>query len=272
MNDQVVLITGCSSGLGRRLCTVLAEKGDRVIATARNITTLDEIQADMKLNLDVTDKASVENAVGAIIKKYGKIDILVNNAGYSIRSAIEEINLEEMKSMFDVNVFGIIRMIQEVAPYMRKQKSGKIINIGSVSGKFTGYVNGGYCASKHALEAISDAARLELQEFGIQVSVLEPGAMDTDFFATLSKYSDKKINYEQSPYRSIYQSDLNYRKKQKRADIGKAAKEVCKILKKKKLRARYKITLPFIFSVLLVFPYSVRERVLAFIHRKNLNS
>ena len=269
MKSKVVLITGCSSGVGRKLCTLLAEKGYRVVATARDITKLDEIQVDMKLVLDVSDEESIENAMGKIIRQYGKIDILINNAGYSIRSAIEEIDLDEMSHMFDVNVYGLIRMIQAVSPYMRHQNSGRIINIGSVSGKLTGYVNGGYCASKHAVEAISDAARLELKSFGIQVALLEPGAMDTDFFKTLSKNSDQRMNNNKSPYSSFYQSDLNFRKKQKRAEVGKAAEDICKILEKKKLKARYKIALPIIYSVLIVLPDGIREKFMVFFHHKN---
>jgi NADP-dependent 3-hydroxy acid dehydrogenase YdfG len=262
MESKVVLITGCSTGVGRELCILLAEKGYQVVATARNISKIEDIPADLKLELDVSDKTSIDNAVGKVIRQYGKIDILVNNAGYSVRAAIEEIDLMEISQMFEVNVYGVIRMIQAVAPYMRKQNSGKIINVGSVSGKLTGFVNGGYCASKHALEAISDAARLELQSFGVQVSLLEPGAMDTDFFNTLSKNSDQRMKNNKSVYSSFYQSDLNYRKKQKRADVGKAAETIYKILKKKKLRARYKVVLPIFYSVLIALPDDIREKLM----------
>lgn len=267
MKSKVTLITGCSSGLGRRLCVLLADKGYRIVATARDISKIDQVPADMKLELDVTDETSIKNAIEKVIRQYGRIDILVNNAGYSARSAIEEIDLKQMSKMFEVNVYGVIRTIQAVAPYMRKQNSGKIINIGSISGKLTGYVNGSYCASKHAIEAISDAARLELQSFGIQVSVLEPGAINTEFFNTLSKNSDEKMKNNESPYIGLYQKDLNYRKKQKRADVGKAAEEIYKKLKKKKLKARYKIAVPQIFNLFLVLPDSIREKVILFATR-----
>ena len=174
MESKVALITGCSSGLGRKLCILLAQKGYQVVATARDISKIEELPVDSKLEMDVSDKESIEIAIEKVIRQYGKIDVLVNNAGYSVRSAIEEIDLKEIAKMFEVNVYGVIRMIQAVTPYMRKQNSGKIINVGSISGKLTGFVNGGYSASKHAVEAISDATRLELQSFGIQVSVLEP--------------------------------------------------------------------------------------------------
>lgn len=262
MERKVTLITGCSSGLGRRLCILLAEKGYRVIATARDISKIDQVPADIKLEMDVTDEKSVKNAMETVIRQYGRIDILVNNAGYSFRSAIEEIDLNEMSKMFEVNVYGVIRTIQAAAPYMRKQNSGKIINIGSISGKLTGYVNGSYCASKHAIEAITDAARMELQSFGIQVSVLEPGAINTEFFNTLSKNSDVKMKNNKSPYIGLYQKDLNYRRKQKRADAGEAAEDIYKILKKKKLKARYLIAVPKIFNLLIVLPDSIREKMM----------
>jgi NADP-dependent 3-hydroxy acid dehydrogenase YdfG len=268
MESEVVLITGCSSGVGKKLCMLLIEKGYIVVATARDRSKMSEIPADMKLELDVSDEASIEKAMETIIRQYGKIDILVNNAGYSVRAAIEEIDLEVMSQMFEVNVYGVIRMIQAVSPHMRKQNSGKIINIGSISGKLTGAVNGGYCASKHAVEAISDAARLELQSFGIQVSLLEPGAMDTDFFKTLSKNSDQRMENSKSPYRRLNQSDLDYRKKQKHAEIGRATEEIYKILKKKNLKARYQIALPFIYSILIVLPDGIREKLMAHFTRK----
>jgi Short-chain alcohol dehydrogenase of unknown specificity len=262
MENKVVLITGCSSGIGRNLCTLLTEKGYRVVATARDITKIDALSVDMKLELDVADADSIDTAIRTIIGQYGKIDILINNAGYSVRSALEEINIDEMMRMFDVNVYGLVRMIQAVSPYMRQQNSGRIINVGSISGKLTGCVNGAYCASKHAVEAISDAARMELRRFGIQVLLLEPGALNTDFFQTLSKNSDQRMKNNQSPYSSFYQNDLNFRKKQKRADVGKATEDIYKILGKKKLKARYKIAVPFIYSLLIALPDGIREKLM----------
>lgn len=259
MVGKVALITGCSSGVGRELCRTLTEKGDRVVATARSLERLEEVSAALKVALDVTDQDSIKQAIAAVMNAYGRIDVLVNNAGYSVRSAVEEIDLEELAHLFDVNVYGIVRMIQAVAPIMRQQGAGKIINIGSVSGRLTGLVNGGYCASKHAVEAISDAARLELQGFGIQVSVLEPGAMDTDFFRTLSQNSDERMQNSQSPYHPFYQRDLAFRKKQKRADLSKATGEIDAIMARKRLKGRYPVALPFVFSLLLALPERLRE-------------
>lgn len=262
MTGKVVLITGCSSGVGRELCRSLSEKGARVVATARVPERLEEMPAALKLALDVTDQDSIEQAVAAVMNAYGRIDVLVNNAGYSVRAAVEEIELGEMTRMFDVNVYGIVRMIQAVAPIMRQQGSGRIINIGSVSGRLTGLVNGGYCASKHAVEAISDAARLELQGFGIEVTVLEPGAMDSDFFRTLAHTSDARMHNSQSPYQPFYQRDLAFRKKQKRADLSQATAEIDAILARDRLKGRYPVALPVVFSLLLALPERLREWLL----------
>lgn len=262
MKKQVVLITGCSSGVGKMLCKQLKSEGYLVVASARNRDSISTINADMSVEIDVTKEITILEAIAQIIDRYGGIDILINNAGYSFRSAIEEIQISEIQQLFDVNVYGKIRMIQAVTPVMRTQGQGKIINIGSVSGKLTTGINGGYCASKHAVEAISEAARYELKQYGIQVTVLEPGAMDTNFFKKLSMNSDERMNNSASPYFSLYQKDLNFRSRQERADIEKSVKSVCKIIGKKNLRARYTISLPIIFKILIRLPDRIREQLI----------
>lgn len=181
-NETVVLITGCSTGIGRELCKILSERGYIVVATARKVEALKDLTVSLKLQLDVTQKESISVAMEEVIARFKKIDILVNNAGYSTRGALEEININSVKSMLDVNVFGIINMIQAVVPEMRKKQFGKIINIGSISGKFVQPINGAYCASKYAVEAISDTLRLELHNYNIQATVIEPGPIKTNFF------------------------------------------------------------------------------------------
>lgn len=262
MKKKVALITGCSSGVGKMLCMQLKYEGYIVVASARNRDSISSIDADMSVEIDVSKEVTIREAIVEIINQYGSIDILINNAGYSVRSAIEEIKISEVQQLFDVNVYGIIRMIQAVAPIMRAQGKGKIINVGSVSGKLTTGINGAYCASKHALEAISEAARYELKPYGIQVAILEPGAMDTDFFRTLSKNSDERMSSSTSPYFSIYQKDLNYRKKQDRADLERSVKSICKIIGKKNLRVRYTISLPIIFKILIRLPDLMREKII----------
>jgi len=247
--DMIALITGCSSGIGRTLCKKMKENGYTVIATARKSETLKTLEADSKLELDVTDESSIQKAAEFVQEKYGKIDILVNNAGYSKRGALEEIPMADVSRLFDVNVFGIMRMIQAFAPMMRKEGNGKIINIGSISGRFTQAANGSYCATKHAVEAISEAAGYELSSYKIQVSVLEPGPMETEFFHTLEQNSDGIMQNQNSPYFSIYQQNQKVREKQKRCSADAAADEIFRICKKKKLKKRYFVAVPFLYRV-----------------------
>lgn len=182
--SQVVLITGCSTGIGRDLVQRLTQSGYTVVATARNVATLDDVPAALKLPLDVTQPDSVNQAVELTCQRLGRIDVLVNNAGYAIPGAVEEISDEQARQIFDVNVYGVMRLIRTVVPLMRQQKSGRIINISSIGGKMALPTNGAYSATKFALEALSDALRLELAPFGIRVVLVEPGPIKTHFDAT----------------------------------------------------------------------------------------
>lgn len=261
-NEKVVLITGCSTGIGRELCKTLYDTGYTVVATARNVDDLIDVPAALRLSLDVTRKESIEAAVKQIISQFRKIDILVNNAGFSLRGALEEIDASKVKSMFEVNVFGIINMIQAVVPQMRKNKCGKILNIGSISGKFAQPVNGAYCASKHAVEALSDALRLELYKESIQVTVIEPGPIKTNFFKTLAKNSNEVMSNTKSQYFRFYNSDSQKRGKIKLTDVDTAAEIIAHIISKNKIKARYKVAVPFGFKVLSHLPDSIREYAL----------
>ncbi|MCB2358712.1 SDR family oxidoreductase [Clostridium estertheticum] len=258
-NEIVVLITGCSTGIGRGLCKILFDKGYTVVATARNVEDLKDLPASLKLLLDVTQKESINAAINEVISRFHKIDILVNNAGSSIRGALEEISVKSAQSMFDVNVFGIINMIQVVVPEMRKKHSGKIINIGSISGKFVQPINGAYCASKYAVEALSDALRLELNSYNIQVTVIEPGPIKTNFFKTLVNNSSDLMSNPNSCYFRFYESDARNRKKQKLANPKQAAKTISDIILKKRLNSRYKVAVPFSYSMITHFPDSLKE-------------
>ena len=258
-NEQVVLVTGCSSGIGRDLCETLKESGYKVVASARDLGKLEMVSADLKLAIDVTHKESIERAVSQIMATYGRLDVLVNNAGYSTRGALEEVDMTEIKKMFDVNVFGMIQMIQAVVPVIRQRGTGKMIHIGSISGTFSQTLNGSYCASKYAVEAISDALRLELHSFQIQSTVIEPGAIQTPFFQKLEKNSDALMKNEKSPYYSLYKRDIDYRKTQKRADSMEVAHRICEIIGEKKLKPRYKVALALDIKIASIVPQSIRE-------------
>lgn len=172
-----VLITGCSSGIGRGLALELTCRGYEVIATARNEADLDDLDAAQKLSLDVTSEASVEEAVN----RAGRIDVLVNNAGLGLWSPAELVPLDVAIRLFEVNVFGPMRLQAKVLPQMRKRRDGMVIQISSLAGRTAGPLLGHYAASKHALEAMSQALRIELAPFGVKVAIVELGAVESDF-------------------------------------------------------------------------------------------
>lgn len=258
----VVLITGCSSGIGRALCEILYERGYTVIATARNVNSIKTLNASLKLTLDVTQKELMKEAIRETLLKYHKIDVLVNNAGYSVRGALEEIDISDAKTMYEVNVFGILHMIQEVVPIMRKQQYGKIINIGSISGQFAQAINGVYSSSKFAVEAFNEALRLELYSYHIQSTVIEPGPISTHFFETLVKHSTDLMENKDSAYADFYEADRRQRSAQKKTESRQAAQNIADIIAKKRLKARYKVALPLLFRLAVLLPNSVREKLL----------
>ena len=204
MVAKVVLITGCSTGIGRAVAQLMTAGGCTVVATARAVDSLDGVTAATKLALDVTDPVAVQSAVQVTLQRHGRIDVLVNNAGYAVRGALEEVPDDAVRAMFDVNVFGVLRMIRAVAPVMREQGAGRIITISSIAGKMSTPGNGTYSASKFAVEALSDALRLELRPFGVFVSLVEPGAIETQFDRTSQHHSQAILANRASPYRALY--------------------------------------------------------------------
>jgi len=178
---RTVLITGCSSGIGKATAQRLAAKGWTVYATARRPETLAELTDCRHLALDVTSDDSMSTAVDAVVEDSGHLDALVNNAGYSLSGAVESLSVDEIRREFETNVFGLVRLTQLVLPAMRERGSGRIVNIGSMGGKLTFPGGGAYHASKYAVEALSDALRFEVAGFGIQVVLIEPGLITTNF-------------------------------------------------------------------------------------------
>jgi NAD(P)-dependent dehydrogenase (short-subunit alcohol dehydrogenase family) len=181
--SKAVLITGCSSGIGRATALRLAHSGWKVYASARrpdSIADLREAGCET-LALDVTDEASMQAAVERVEQAEGAIGVLINNAGYSQSGAIETVPLEAVRRQFETNFFGLVRLTQLVLPKMRAQRWGKIVNLGSMGGRLSFPGGGHYHATKHAVEAISDAMRFELRGFGIDVILLEPGLITTEF-------------------------------------------------------------------------------------------
>jgi NAD(P)-dependent dehydrogenase (short-subunit alcohol dehydrogenase family) len=181
--SPVVLITGASSGIGQAVASAFAAKGFEVFGTTRNPQRAEPIAGVELLPLDVTDPASVAAAVDTVIQRAGRIDILVNNAGVGVFGAAEESSIAQGQELFDTNFFGLIRLTREVLPHLRAQGSGRIINIGSVLGFFPAPYGALYAASKHAVEGYSESLDHETREFGVRVSVVEPGYTSTSFEA-----------------------------------------------------------------------------------------
>src|SRR5271167_4322369 len=191
-NLKNVLLTGGTDGLGKAAAILLAERGYRVFAAGRNAEKrrlLDRLAAEQKLPLetlemDVTDDASVHSAVQSVLAKAPSIDVLINNAGVGYMAVVEELRLDDLRQQFETNLFGVLRVTQAVLPGMRAQHRGRILMISSVAGFVTPPTYGAYSSSKHALEGLSNALRLELYSFGIDVILIEPGYIITNFQQT----------------------------------------------------------------------------------------
>jgi NAD(P)-dependent dehydrogenase (short-subunit alcohol dehydrogenase family) len=183
-----VLVTGCSTGIGREVARHLAAKGHLVYATARRVDALQELAAAgcRTLALDVTDEASMRDAVAAVEAEHGAVGALVNNAGYSQSGAIESVGMDDVRRQFETNVFGLIRMCQLVLPKMRERRAGRIVNMSSMGANFTFPGAGLYHATKYAVDSISDALRFEVKGFGVDVVIIQPGTIRTEFAGTAS--------------------------------------------------------------------------------------
>ncbi len=204
--ESVAVVTGSSSGNGFETSLLLAKNGFYTYATMRNldkstrmkeVAEKDSLQLEV-LQLDVTDDKSVTDAIDMISNRHGRIDVLVNNAGYDHNGAVEELSMEEIKTQFETNFFGAVRLMKAVIPIMRKQRSGIIVNLSSIGGLVGVPLNSAYVGSKFALEGFSESMKYELEGFGIKVILIEPGAIKTNFVEN-SKQAQKAMNPD-SPY------------------------------------------------------------------------
>jgi NAD(P)-dependent dehydrogenase (short-subunit alcohol dehydrogenase family) len=183
MTPRVALVTGGSSGIGEQTALRLKQDGFEVYAVARRVDRMDRLQQQgiHVFGMDVTDDASMVSGVARVVDEQGRIDVLVNNAGYGSYGAVEDVPLDEARRQFDVNVFGLARLTQLVTPHLRAQGSGRIINISSIGGKFYEPLGAWYHAAKFAVEGFSDSLRIELAPFGIDVVIIEPGPIRTEW-------------------------------------------------------------------------------------------
>jgi NAD(P)-dependent dehydrogenase (short-subunit alcohol dehydrogenase family) len=262
---KVALITGCSSGIGRDLAQRMTDAGYTVVATARRPESLDGLDVALTLPLDVTSEGSARVAVEATLERFGRIDVLVNNAGYAEQSAIEELSGDALRSMFEVNVFGVARMLRAVAPAMRRQGSGAIVNISSLAGRMSMPVNGAYSASKFAVEALSDAARQELAAFGVRVILVEPGSIGTGFSDAMMARSQATLEDADSPYRELYERNLALYFQLRDGDAAPEAVTavVLKALSARRPKARYVAAIPLLAQLMFGLSAGVRDRLWA---------
>ena len=241
--NKVILITGASSGIGFDAAHALVKQGHRVYAAARRVELMEALKADgvQVIRMDVTDEVSLKQGVEAVIQAEGRIDVLVNNAGYGFFGAIETVPLEEARRQLEVNVFGLARLTQLVLPYMREQGSGRIINTSSIAGKMVFYMGGWYNVTKYSVEAFSDALRMEMKPFGIDVVMIEPGAIKTDWGLIAARHlkeSSLGTAYEESGTQWANNMDWFY-KTNLLSQPAVITKAICRAVNSRRPRARY---------------------------------
>ncbi|MGI0000428.1 MAG: SDR family oxidoreductase [Nitrososphaeraceae archaeon] len=210
--EKVAVVTGSSSGIGFETSLLLSRNGIYTYATMRNLSKSKKLNDIVEkenlplkvLQLDVTDDKSVKDSISQITDESSRIDVLVNNAGYDVMGAVEDISIDEFKSQFETNLFGVIRVTKEVLPIMRNQRAGNIINISSVGGRIGIPLNSAYISSKFALEGLSESMRYELEQFGIDVILIEPGVVKSNFFENADVVNNK-TNNTISPYSHLTQ-------------------------------------------------------------------
>ena len=251
---QTVLITGATEGLGKAAALLLAERGYRVFAAGRSAEKRAQLDARARqqklplesLEMDVCDDSSVKSAVAAVYQKSGAIDVLINNAGLVYVGAVEDLRLEDWRRQFETNFFGVIRVTQAVLPQMRERRKGRILMMSSVSGFVTPPTQGAYSASKHAIEALSNALRYELYPFGIHTILVQPGYIVTNIQKTAMQLTQKyEEKFKTGPYAKIYASYLGSAtstRAQSKTTPEDCALIMLKAIEAQRPKARYGVT------------------------------
>lgn len=243
--SKVVLITGASSGMGKETARRLIKEGYIVYGAARRVDKMKDLgeAGGRIIELDITKEDRIEACVDRIMAEQGRIDVLINNAGYGLYGPVEEVDINQARYQFEVNLFGLARLTQLVIPHMRAQGSGKIINISSMGGKIYTPLGAWYHATKHALEGWSDCLRLELKSFGIDVVIIEPGLINTEFGAVML---DPLGQSDDSPYQPMIKAITDatrdsYEKKGASSPPSVVTDVIVKAIKAKKPRTRYAV-------------------------------
>ena len=252
--SQTVLITGATDGLGKAAALLLARRGYRVFVAGRSAekrAQLDAMARQQKLSLetlelDVCDDLSVQAAVASVLQKAGAIDVLINNAGLVYVGAVEDLRLEDWRRQFETNFFGVIRVTQAVLPQMRERRKGRILMMSSVSGFVTPPTQGAYSASKHAIEALSNALRHELYPFGIHTILIQPGYIVTNIQPTAMELAQTYLErFKNGPYARIYASYLGSAtstRARSKTTPEDCARIILKAIEAPRPKARYGVT------------------------------
>ena len=230
--EKIALVTGSSSGIGFETSIALAREGYFTYATMRDLSKAEKMKEISNkenlslevIQLDVDDENSTDKAVNSIFDAKGRIDVLVNNAGWGMWGAAENVSIEEFKEQFETNFFSIVRMIQKIAPIMRKQGSGSIVNVSSIAGRIGFPISTAYISSKFALEGLSESLRYELGQFGIKVIIIEPGVIKTKFFDSMRMPKESK----EEAYQEITEKVITGVKMM--AEMGTSPKEVADVI------------------------------------------
>lgn len=238
---KVAIITGASSGMGKSTALELHQKGYKVYGMARRTEKMNDLkEKGMEVvSLDLTKDETIIDAVNTVLEKEGRIDVLVNNAGYGSYGSVEEVSIEEAKRQFEVNLFGLARITQLVLPAMRKQESGRIVNISSMGGKMYTPFGAWYHATKYALEGWSDCLRIEVKQFGIDVAIVEPGGIQTEWGDIAMESLDKVSG--SGPYSAMVKKVIatSDKTKDKLTAVDVLGKEIAKAASEKKPKTRY---------------------------------
>jgi NAD(P)-dependent dehydrogenase (short-subunit alcohol dehydrogenase family) len=254
VQQQIVLITGGTDGLGKAAAILLATRGFRVFAAGRSEEKrqeLDRLAMDRhlaieSLSLDVCDDASVQAAVQMVLQKAGTIDVLINNAGVGYLAVVEDLKLDDLRQQFETNLFGVLRVTKAVLPHMRERKHGRIVMMSSVAGLVSPPTYGAYSSSKHALEGLTNALRLEMYPFGVEVILIEPGYIVTNFQQTAKALAQPYVDAAPSgPYAKIYASTMEGASKSRTASKTTpedCARVILEAVQASHPKARYTVT------------------------------